>query len=1695
MSATRVSKRWLLRAAWLLTALAAAGAQAQINTQASPNGLRVSTPNGYVVVDREDLAVQTTAGAVRWMRTWNGLEWTFNPHWESLSSSWRNLTGSQTADTTEAALAIPRALVPANNATLGAGSGEGCWVWVDEDWQPSAAIISPSGIASAGPMQPERTQPFNRTMGDAINASYSDLTFVNVDWQQLCAGNTGGNVSGTYQGLRRINELYLGEAGRYTFNNRTLIERRPVKALPAATSAALASGSIALAPIDIANGYRWLDRSGDWIDYNTRGQVVAYGDRNDNKVWMVRDGAGTLHGVVDANGRVVMTLHYSGPFLAEVRDYAVAGNALDLPARTVRYTYDAKNRLDTVTDARGHVVRYGYDDLNRLTQVTDQELRQESLTYNVDIAATRTAADGGVTEYSFAYDDANKQFSSRITGPVTSAGRRVEGYTHNRVGKLQRRSVNGRVELDVRYDTGTRSEVRVNSRGFGTRITKNEFDQIVEIVNEDGTLSKRRWDTRHLELAEETDETGVRHTYERDTKGNLLVAVRAIGLPDERRTTYERNALGQVTVVTRKGRTEANGTVTPDAVWRLEYDALGQISKVTDPENHERLYVFDRAGNLARVTDPTGKSWRYTYDALGNPLTETSPRNRTTTYTNDKVGNLKTATDPLNRTWRWNYDALDRETAQIDPYGAAYTTAFDKAGSVSEVRDASGKGARLDYDALMRLVQATDAKGQTYGLEYAEADGTDQGARRPSKVRYPTFQRTMRYDARERVSLKTDLDGADGRTDGFSYDGVGRRKTATDANGKTRFYDWGPHGQLVQMRDPMGNALTLAYDARGNVIEVTDPNGNKTRMAYDRRNLLVRSTDPLGAITRYAYDNRGWLAEIIQANGQRVEYGYDDDGRVATHREYAADGSTLVKTTTYTHDDANNLTGWNDGSVSAVRNYDDADRLLSETVNHGGFSLTHAYTWHPNGQMKTHTGPDGATVSYDYDGQGQLERVTIPGEGDIAVTEWNWVNPKRVLLPGGSQQQYEFDGYQSLKRLKVTNPGQATVFELQNEFGKLAEIKTASHDGTPLAYAYDDATRLTSVTAATAPGRNETFTLDAASNRSTHSRTGAVTWRYDAANQLTERGSITYEYDAAGNQTKKTDSSLAEPQRTTSYEYDAFNRMTAVRNGAGALIASYTFDPFDRRLSKTLGNGTKTTYLHTGWGLLAEADAAGTVQVNYGWNPQVENGTAPLYARVPDGVGGRRYVYYHNDHLGTPQRITDKTGAVVWAADYDAYGRATVRTAGANPVTNNLRLPGQYFDAETGLHYNDRRSYDPDTGRYTTRDPIGFEGGINLYAYAHASPGVFIDPTGEFVPLLCLAGNYLRCVAICMGISAVTDFVANCGQVNWGDNAKDCALDCVLSMLPVPDPCGKFGKFFGAAMGVLGGLNSFPADTLVHVRPAGAGAREAQLGRAELRPIGQLKPGDEVLALAEWKDPGQVRTDTGDKLDARLAYEKVTHVFASTREQRLVHLTLDNGETITATDGHPLKTPEGWRDAILLKRGGQLLLKGAGGDGDAAGVSMLDASTWAGHRERVATIVEMRVEHRVLPVFNLEVANAHTFFVGERGALAHNSKRGPKPGLQGPHNQTIDELASLIVDMGGELLAGGRRLAEKLIPTPGGVKCGRRPDILYRDRLGQVRGTNVGRTDRHGNPVPRERDALGDLNGPGNTPTTFVPYK
>ncbi len=208
----------------------------------------------------------------------------------------------------------------------------------------------------------------------------------------------------------------------------------------------------------------------------------------------------------------------------------------------------------------------------------------------------------------------------------------------------------------------------------------------------------------------------------------------------------------------------------------------------------------------------------------------------------------------------------------------------------------------------------------------------------------------------------------------------------------------------------------------------------------------------------------------------------------------------------------------------------------------------------------------------------------------------------------------------------------------------------------------------------------------------------------------------THRYNAAGSPTRA---------RELSYDYNRQQRPVKVYRTAGndgkELIAEYAYNRFGERIKKVVYSNTKkpkvTYYLYDGHSLTAEANEQGKIAVQY------------LYFKNQPftKLEGKQVYALHTDNLGTPRAATDNKGKLVWQADYSPFGKAQITT---QQITLNLRFPGQYEDAETGKYYNYLRTYDPDTGRYATSDPIGLVGGINLYAYVGGNPLSGFDSLG-----------------------------------------------------------------------------------------------------------------------------------------------------------------------------------------------------------------------------------------------------------------------------------------------------------------------------------------------------------------------------
>lgn len=1047
-------------------------------------------------------------------------------------------------------------------------------------------------------------------------------------------------------------------------------------------------------------GFRWHDRHGNWITYDKTGRVTAYGDRNNVQVSMAYGTANRLTGVFDHHGKQTLWYEYDGAGqLMAVRDRT---------NRQVRYTYTA-GRLTTVTDVLGNAWQYTYGAESRLATRTDPEGRTTRITYDpLGRVLSVKDQDGIGTEYRYDFDRARKEYYVQIK---TSGGRLEEAwYQHD--GLLRRHEING--QLVQKFHTDGRKIIRTDRNSSQTIQGYDEWDNLVQQIQPDGSTVQYRYDTIYAHITQKTDENGIVTQYVYDDRGNLIQAMEAADTPQQHVTEHRYNRYGDRTETRTLG--DAN---TAETSWTSTYDDYGNPLTFTDPEGKTSRYTYDVMGKVLTWTNPLGKVWTYAYDNAGRLLSETNPLGHTTRYAYDKVGTLRKVIDAVGYETLYEYDARNNLIRVTDAAGNSTAYAYDAHGRLVKETDQEGKSRTFVHTLDGHLRTVIDGSKNAIHLTHANDGLPDSGGfGQPSHIRYPTFERHVKYDRRNRPVLDTVvLDGSDSLGWKLSYDAVGTLISATDPEGRTTHYGYDALYNLIRVTDTLGHTTKTAYDSRNNLIAVTNALGNATRFAYDRNSRLVSETKPLGQVTTYAYDAADRLIQIIDAKGQRIAFIYDDADRQTAIRYYATgEQDTPQETVTFGYDNRGSLIRWRNGTASGAYTYDALQRLTSATFDYGPFRLSYHYTYYKNGQKKTFTGPDGVTYEYTYDANNQLTGVRIPGVGTITLTAYQWQAPTIVTLPGGTTQEYTYNSLLNIKHIQGRDPAQNPRATLMYGYSKMQLVRTKDTDFGTYTYAYDDAYRLIEATHSEYGSTH--FTLDAVGNRIATDTTGAG-WRYNANNQLLSQSGVTYEYDDNGNLVRKTKDATGHR-----YFYDIADRLIRVEAENG-VIARYGYDPFGRRLWKE-ANGETIYFVYAEEGLIGEFDASGQQRRTYGYRPNSVWGTDPLFLKAADD-----HYFYHNDHLGTPIKLTAVNGTVVWSTSYSAFGSAHVQPGSS--VTNNLRFPGQYYDAETGFHYNWFRYYDPVTGRYITADPTGLAEGSNLYAYVEAEPINSIDPYGLFI--------------------------------------------------------------------------------------------------------------------------------------------------------------------------------------------------------------------------------------------------------------------------------------------------------------------------------------------------------------------------
>jgi len=1047
----------------------------------------------------------------------------------------------------------------------------------------------------------------------------------------------------------------------------------------------------------IESGYRWEDNFGNWKEYDITGQMTSYGNRTGVLGTLLFDETedSALVGMIDSNDIQVLWFEYN----TEGNLSAIQDN----DNRRVEYEYAGKN-LTTVIDVLGNETVYEYNSNGWITRSIDAAGRSTFVAYDsYGNVSQVTDKDGNGHFFEFDHDEAKNEYYARIQ---SSSGKVKEIWYDSNVDTRQV-SVNDRVVKKIVKDGDDLTII--DEKGNVIRKEYDEWDNLTNIVYPDESRVTFEYEHYFNKPVQITDQKGNINQYEYDEKGNLTKKTEAVGTDAERVTTFTYDEYGQLLTATIEADANTNAATTT-----FTYDDNGNLSSISDPEgNRTEFLSYNNMGKLLEMKDPRGYFWTYTYDGMGRLISQTDPLENTTAYEYDGANNRTAVINAYLKKFDFEYDDHNNMIKAIDPYEKHRVNEYNTDDLVTQTIDEEGKKALFEYDNEGRLIKAIDGAGNETVYEYDKSLETSVSSYKPVRIVFPTYTRRIYYDNLQRVIRGTDiLDENTSHSTSYVYDAGGNLASETNAEGNITRYGYDALNRLTKITDSMGGVVERFFDDRGNLIALKDPNNGITQYEYDRNNRLVKMIRPMGEGTVYEYDAAGNRITVFDAKGQKISYEYDALNRLIHTRHFAAgDYDNPIKTVEFTYNKLGRLETYNDGTTSAVYTYDDLQRKTDESVNYGPFTLSYSYSYYANGVKKSFTDPNGITFGYTYDANNRLSGVTIPGHDQITYNTYHWNGPAKITAPGGTTAEYGYDSLMQLKSITVRDIAQNNLMAYNYEHSPAGNITAKNTEHGNYAYQYDELYRLTE--AINPNAENESYTYDAVGNRLSTAGT-AEAWSYNDNNELFGYADVSFEYDDNGNMTKKTVG-----DQVVNYFYDITDRLVRVEDGDGSVVAKYYYDPFGRRLWKEVG-GVRTCYLYADEGLVGEYNSSGGEIKTYGYAPDSVWTTNSLFQKV-SGV----YYWYQNDHLGTPNKIVDTSGRVVWSGTYDAFGNIQISAA---EVENNLRFSGQYYDAETGLYYNWNRYYDPVVGRYLRTDP--YNEGINLYAYVLGNPINLVDPEG-----------------------------------------------------------------------------------------------------------------------------------------------------------------------------------------------------------------------------------------------------------------------------------------------------------------------------------------------------------------------------
>ncbi|MFD0738592.1 RHS repeat-associated core domain-containing protein [Lysobacter koreensis] len=1011
------------------------------------------------------------------------------------------------------------------------------------------------------------------------------------------------------------------------------------------------------------------------------------------------------------------------------------------------YEYSADGDLLAAFDPLGAPRSFEYQD-HHLLRHTDRVGMSFYYGYNRHWQVVHAWGDGGLYDYTFRYDRLlNETEVTDSLGHVSIVKFDQDGLPLCEIDPLDGATI-------FEYDDVGRTTALIDPMGLRTQMAYDARGNLLKLTRPDGSTLTSQYDDndRLVAIIDPAGATWSQHT---DERGLLRRQTDPLGA----NSSYEYDTNGQL-----RSHTNARGAITG-----LHFDRYGQLAGIVDPLGHASRFEHDALGRLCRQTDPLGRVTRYHHDAKGRLLSIDSPGGASVACEYDAEDQLLRYQDEAGTQTRltyvgigqvgkriqadghsveYHYDTEENLVGLTNQRGEKYLLRRDALGRIVEEIDYWGQTRHYQYDAASRLVATIDPLGQRIGFD------TDKLGRIIRKTLADVDQpgqplhETFCYDKRGQlvelrnphrlVKRRFDVAGQllEELQDGFRiahrYDEVGNRIARETSAGNRLVCGFDLRDQAVSIAINDEAPITLQRDALGRTVGEQLSARVERQFAYDARNLLsaqsvLRDAAPLFE-TRYDYDQAGNLARRSDSQHGEDSYQYDLMGRLLQHTEPKG------RIARYLHDPAGDRLHTRIQQVQmrrAVGGDSESDVLWTRE---GSFEGVH-YVFDRAGDLVRRGGQGGAD------------------DPDALQLRWDANHRLADSRRNGQVTTYGYDplGRRAFKR----NPTHTTRFFWDGD-ALLGEVEQANDDPDGTAIWNGNIANL-------GEARKRQEQLDALHQRAREyvyypgsfvplalieKCTGvAHDTDFESPNHPRQHASKATPPAHGARQRAPEDrrsNSLSSLRPLLSRDAPVIKakRVVASAQGVGGLggLGSPHLGPSE----ESADHAETPPRVIPEAGVTAATTDAATKPLGFG----IALGRTPLRDTVPspiadvttssgvepeqptpesEATGFTAIYHYHVDPNGCPTKITDPCGAVVWSASYTAWG--AMRELSVERVDNPLRYQGQYFDPESGLHYNRYRYYDPLSEQFIGQDPLGLEAGENVYRFAPNTLG-WIDPLG-----------------------------------------------------------------------------------------------------------------------------------------------------------------------------------------------------------------------------------------------------------------------------------------------------------------------------------------------------------------------------